>query len=142
MFGIRKKASCSIETVIGGQTRMEGDVSFSGGLHVDGVIKGSISAAEDSKSVLTVSEHGRIEGDVRVPNLVLNGVVEGDVRVSERVELASQAKVKGNVFYKLIEMAMGAEVNGNLVHNGDCRRETDGDTTMEIVIPPGLSAAS
>jgi cytoskeletal protein CcmA (bactofilin family) len=142
MFGIGKKASCSIETVIGGQTRMEGDVSFSGGLHVDGVIKGSISAAEDSQSILTVSEHGRIEGDVRVPNLVLNGVVEGDVRVSERVELASQAKVKGNVFYKLIEMAMGAEVNGNLVHDGESCREPDGDTTLEIVIPPGLSAAS
>jgi cytoskeletal protein CcmA (bactofilin family) len=141
MFGIGKKTSCSIDTVIGAQTRLEGDVSFSGGLHVDGLIRGSISAAPDSESVLTVSEQGRIEGDVRVPNLVLNGVVEGDVHVGERVELASNAKVKGNVFYKLIEMAMGAEVNGNLVHCTDQRREVGTDKAVDIVAPPGLSAA-
>lgn len=140
MFGIGKKASCAIETVIGAQTHLEGDVSFSGGLHVDGVIKGSITAEPDSQSVLTVSEQGRIEGNVRVPNLVLNGLVEGDVHVGERVELASHAKVNGNVYYKLIEMAMGAEVNGNLVHCAD-RRETGADKMVEVVAPTGLSAA-
>ena len=141
MFGIGRKASCPIDTVIGAQTRLEGDVEFTGGLHVDGVIKGSISAEPDSASVLTVSERGCIEGDVRVPNLVLNGVVEGDVHVGERVELASCAKVKGNVFYKLIEMAMGAEVNGNLVHCKDNRRESGVDEAADIVAPPSLSAA-
>ena len=141
MFGIGKKASCSIDTVIGAQTRLEGDVHFNGGLHVDGVIRGSISADPESDSVLTVSEQGRIEGDVRVPNLVLNGVVEGDVHAGARVELASHAKVKGNVFYKLIEMAMGAEVNGNLVHCTDQRREAGADKPMDVVTTPGLSAA-
>jgi cytoskeletal protein CcmA (bactofilin family) len=141
MFGIGKRASYSIDTVIGAQTRLEGDVSFTGGLHVDGVVRGSISADPNSESVLTVSEQGRIEGDVRVPNLVLNGVVEGDVHVGERVELASHAKVKGNVFYKLIEMAMGAEVNGNLVHCPEQRRDVGADKEADIVAPAGLSAA-
>lgn len=142
MFGIGKKPSCAIDTVIGAQTRLEGDVSFTGGLHVDGVIKGSIAAEPGSDSVLTVSERGRIEGDVRVPNLVLNGAVEGDVHASERVELASHAKVEGNVYYALIEMAMGAQVNGNLVHRNEVRREAPAtDKAVEIVPPAGMSAA-
>jgi len=142
MFGIGKKPSCAIDTVIGAQTRLEGDVSFTGGLHVDGVIKGAIVAEPGSDSVLTVSERGRIEGDVRVPNLVLNGTVEGDVHAGERVELASHAKVDGNVYYALIEMAMGAQVNGNLVHRSEARREAPAtDKTVEIVPPAGMSTA-
>jgi len=152
MFGFGKKTSCAIDTVIGAQTRLEGDVSFSGGLHVDGVVRGSITADSDGDAVLTVSERGRIEGDVRVPNLVLNGAVEGDVHASERVELASHAKVKGNVYYNLIEMAMGSEVNGSLVHRretrhespakkAEARRETPVEKAVEIVAPASVSAA-
>lgn len=111
-----KTAGAKVDTIIGQQTRIEGDVHFSGGLHVDGSIKGNIIAAEGSASVLTVSEHGRIEGDVRVPTVILNGTVTGDVSSEERIELAVKARVSGDVHYRLIEMAMGAEVNGSLVH--------------------------
>jgi len=124
MFGIGKRSSCArIDTVIGEQTRIEGDLHFTGGLHVDGTIKGNIIAESGAENVLTVSERGRIQGDVQVPNLVLNGSVEGDVTATERVELASHARVTGNVYYNLIEMAMGAEVNGSLVHRRSDRRE-------------------
>lgn len=117
MFGKAKKATCSsIDTVIGHKTCFEGDVHFTGGLHIDGKVKGDVIAEPGAEAVLTVSEQGGIEGNVRVPNLELNGTVTGDVHVSERVELASHARVTGNVYYHLIEMAMGAEVNGNLVH--------------------------
>ncbi len=115
MWGNGKKAKTArINTLIGPQTEMKGDVHFSGGLHVDGVIKGNV-IANDASAVLTVSENGRIVGEVRVPNLVLNGTVEGDVYAKERVELSVKARVHGNVYYQLIEMAIGAEVNGNLV---------------------------
>ena len=109
-----KSASAKVDTIIGQQTRIEGDVHFNGGLHVDGRIKGSIIAADGSASVLTVSEHGDIEGDVRVPTIILNGTVTGDVHSEEHVELAAKARVNGNVYYKLIEMAMGAAVNGRI----------------------------
>lgn len=140
MFGISKKTSCAIDTVIGAQTRLEGDIRFTGGLHVDGVIKGSIIAEPGSGSVLTVSESGRIEGDVRVPNLVLNGAVEGDVHAGERVELASHARVTGNVFYNLIEMAMGAEVNGSLVHSDEPAREKSVSEPVELIASPSVAA--
>ena len=142
MFGKGKKTSCSrIDTVIGQQTRLEGDIRFSGGLHVDGTVKGNIIAEPGSDNVLTVSEKGRIEGDVQVPNLELNGAVEGDVHASERVELASHAKVTGNVYYNLIEMAMGAEVNGNLVHRGDDRQECESSDDVVNIDAAGMTPA-
>ncbi len=147
MFGRGKASNGSrIDTVIGPQTVLEGDISFSGGLHIDGKIKGNISAESGSKAVLTVSEEGRIEGDVRVPNLVLNGAVQGNVYASERVELASHAKVAGNLYYSLIEMAIGAEVNGNLVHEGPRRRNDDvkpqpqPQPQPKIIEEPGIQA--
>lgn len=118
MFGRGKKTVMGkIDTLIGQDTELAGDVRFSGGLHVDGAIKGNVVAG-DQDAVLMLSERGRIEGDVRVSNVVLNGAVTGDVHASGRIELASKARVKGDVYYNLIEMAMGAEVNGNLVHRG------------------------
>jgi cytoskeletal protein CcmA (bactofilin family) len=119
MFGKGKKpktVTSRVDTIVGQQTRIKGDIRFSGGLHVDGSIQGNVIAEEGSASVLTISEHGSIEGDVQVPNVILNGSVHGDVRSDERIELAAKARVTGDVHYQLIEMAMGAEVNGNLVH--------------------------
>ena len=117
----KKRKSMNVETLIGRNTSIQGDINFSGGLHVDGEIRGNVIAEEGSSSVLRISEHGRIEGDVRVPTIHLDGLVNGDVYASQGIELASHARVNGNVFYQLIEMAMGAEVNGNLVHESESR---------------------
>lgn len=134
MFGVGKKsATARIETVIGQHTHLQGDVSFSGGLHVDGKITGNVLAEPGSDAVLTISELGCIEGEVRVPNLILNGTVLGDVHASERVELAPQAKVTGNLFYQLIEMAMGAQVNGNLVHRAATGVQPELESRAEAV---------
>lgn len=122
MWGKTKSSTtktAKIDTLIGQNTELRGDVVFSGGLHVDGTIKGNVIADQDSGSVLSVSERGLVEGEVKVPNVVLNGCVVGDVYATNHIELAANARVKGNVYYKIIEMARGAEVNGNLVHRGD-----------------------
>ena len=115
----RPKQTAQIDSLIGQNTEIHGDVVFTGGLHVDGVIKGGVMAEQGNDSVLTLSERGTIEGEVKVPNVVINGTIIGDVHASGHVELAAQAKVHGNVYYSLIEMAMGAEVNGNLVHRAE-----------------------
>lgn len=114
-----KTVSARVDTIVGQQTQVDGDLHFTGGLHVDGRVRGNVIAGEGSTSVLTVSEHGSIEGDVRVPNVILNGSVTGDVHSSERIELAAKARVTGDVHYNLLEMAMGAEVNGSLLHQND-----------------------
>jgi cytoskeletal protein CcmA (bactofilin family) len=105
-----------IDTLIGTGTRIIGDVQFSGGFHVDGHIKGNVDAPPGSGATLSVSDAGIIEGAVAVPNVILNGTVKGDILAHDRVELGSTAKVTGNVYYGLIEMEMGAEINGKLIH--------------------------
>jgi cytoskeletal protein CcmA (bactofilin family) len=138
MFGVGKKSgSARIDTIIGEHTHLQGDVHFTGGLHVDGRITGNVIAEPGSDAALTVSERGSIEGEVRVPNLALNGAVAGDVHVSERAELASHARVNGNLYYALIEMAMGAQVNGSLVYTGDAgsRRQAEEDAATPVEGP-------
>ena len=122
MLGKKNKSSSKgtkIDTLIGQNSELQGDIVFSGGLHVDGTIKGNVFADAESASVLSVSERGHIEGEVRVPNIVLNGSVKGDIHASDHIELAEKARVVGNVYYKFIEMVRGAEVNGSLVHKED-----------------------
>ena len=116
MFNSNKNKNIKVDTLIGNNTEITGNVKFSGGLHIDGSIIGNILADDESSSIMILSDKGKIEGEVRVPNLVINGKVEGDVYAFNKVELANQARIKGNVFYNLIEMEIGAEINGNLVH--------------------------
>ncbi len=126
MARMRKFKAPKVSTVIGHGTTITGNVHFAGGLHLDGAIKGNVSGEPASDSTLTISERGQVEGDVRLDNLILNGAVIGDVYADGRVELASAARVTGTVYYRLLEMAMGAEVNGQLVHSEDPEPRTIG----------------
>lgn len=123
MFGSKKRHQSSIGTLVGADTRVHGDIEFSGGFHVDGYVKGNVKSVKDSDSRLSISERGCVEGTVMVPHVLLNGTVKGDVNATEKVELGPQAKVIGNVQYKLIEMAIGAEVNGKLIHESESALE-------------------
>ncbi len=105
-----------IDTLIGEHTQIKGDLNFDGGLRIDGTIVGNINASNDNNTILTLSNKGTIEGDVKVPNLVIDGNISGNVFASEHIELAANAKISGNVYYNLLEMAMGAEVNGQMIH--------------------------
>jgi cytoskeletal protein CcmA (bactofilin family) len=117
MFGRGKnKKTTRMDTLVGPQSEVSGDVKFTGGLHIEGTIKGNVIAENDGHSLVQLSDIGTIEGEVRAPFIVLNGVVIGDVHGAEHVELASKARISGNVYYNLIEMAVGAEVNGKLMH--------------------------
>ncbi|MDJ0761094.1 MAG: polymer-forming cytoskeletal protein [Woeseiaceae bacterium] len=116
MFGGKKKLHNHIDTLVGSNTRISGDLHFTGGCHIDGAVNGSVSADPESHAALSISEDGQVDGGVSVPYVVLNGIVRGDVYANQRVELGATARVIGNVYYNLIEMAIGAEINGKLVH--------------------------
>jgi cytoskeletal protein CcmA (bactofilin family) len=115
----KQRTSVNIQTLIGAGTRVHGDIEFSGGCHVDGEVVGHIRALDAQSATLSISQTGRVEGGVTAPRIVLNGTVLGDVTSGERVEFGSSARVVGNVHYRLIEMAIGAEINGKLVHAED-----------------------
>ncbi|MAZ05061.1 polymer-forming cytoskeletal protein [uncultured Marinobacter sp.] len=111
-----RRPAGQFDTLVSSRTTIEGDVHFSGGLHVDGRIRGKVVADEGTDAVLRVSEVGEVTGDINAPHVIINGTVNGDVYASAHLELAEKASINGSVFYNLIEMAMGASVNGNLVH--------------------------
>ncbi|HEX2789871.1 MAG TPA: polymer-forming cytoskeletal protein [Steroidobacteraceae bacterium] len=120
MFKRRDKETVGrIDTLIGRTASVQGDVEFAGGLHIDGRITGSVRATPGTSASLSVSEHGVIEGSVEAPHVVLNGRVNGDIIGSERVVLGGKARVRGNVHYGVIEMALGAEISGKLVPRND-----------------------
>jgi cytoskeletal protein CcmA (bactofilin family) len=89
---------------------------FSGGLYVEGRILGKVIAEEGTSATLTVAEQGSIEGEVRAPVVIINGQLTGDVHAAERVELAANARVQGNVHYQVVEMSAGAQLTGRLIH--------------------------
>ena len=105
----------TIDTLIGAGSILQGDLEFTGGLRVDGHIKGHISAQDSSNGTLVLSESGVIEGDVNVPHVVINGTVNGNIASSGHVELQSKANISGDIHYKAVEMELGAVLNGSLV---------------------------
>jgi cytoskeletal protein CcmA (bactofilin family) len=115
MFKRSDNAAASIDTLIGRSARVQGDIEFTGGLHVDGSVTGNVRVASGGSASLSVSEHGVIDGSVEAPQVVLNGTVNGDIVASERVVLGAKARVRGNVSYGVIEMALGAEITGRLI---------------------------
>ncbi|MDJ0938948.1 MAG: polymer-forming cytoskeletal protein [Woeseiaceae bacterium] len=116
MLGRKKNRHNVANTIVGVDTRVNGDVHFAGGLHVDGIVHGNVSADPDSEASLSVADGATIDGGVTVPYVLLEGIVKGDVFANKRVILGATARVIGNVYYNLIEMAIGAEINGKLVH--------------------------
>lgn len=125
MFSRRKAIkSTGVDSFIGARTELTGDVKFSGDLVILGTVYGNVTAEDDTAAVLNLSVSGRVEGEIHVPNVVVNGIVVGDVYASERVQLAENARIHGNVHYHFIEMEMGAAINGSLVHMGDAPNAT------------------
>ncbi|MGK0375538.1 MAG: cytoskeletal protein CcmA (bactofilin family) [Arenicella sp.] len=105
----------TIDTLIGAGSILQGDLEFTGGLRVDGHIKGHVSAQDSSNGTLVLSESGVIEGDVNVPHVVINGTVKGNIASTGHVELQAQARISGDIHYKAVEMELGAVLNGSLV---------------------------
>lgn len=131
MFGSDKRKNqarptSSVDSLIGQRSVIRGDVEFSGGLHVDGQVHGSLNAAADSDGTLILSDKGRIDGEVRAPHVIINGEVNGDIYASERLELAAQARVTGNIHYKVLEMTAGAQVTGRLLRTDEPLKQLSG----------------
>ena len=112
----KRKPNNSIDTLIGATTRIQGDVRFSGGMRIDGHVQGNVIAENGQPSLLVISEHAKIDGEVRVAHLVTNGEINGSVYSSDMLEMQPKARITGDVNYKKLEMHAGALVSGKLSH--------------------------
>lgn len=113
----RKNSAEKGVTLIAANTEVTGNVHFVNHLYINGHVSGNITADVGTDATVVVSEEGSVAGEIHVPNVVVNGRVEGNVYATNRMELARNAEVKGNVYYRLIEMQLGAMVDGQLVHD-------------------------
>lgn len=117
MFGKKpSKPQNRIDSLIGAGTRIEGNVIFSGGLRIDGEVKGDVVSSTDQPSTVVISEQARIEGEVRVTHMVVNGTISGQVHASEFLELQPRCRMTGDIHYNNLEIHLGAIVEGRLVH--------------------------
>ena len=121
MFTAKKQAAPQkrLDSLIGAGTIVRGDLLFTGGLRVDGCVEGNVSTADGQTGTLVISEHARIEGEVRVSHVVVNGTVTGAVHAGEYLELQPKARIVGDVAYRKLEMHMGAVIEGRLAHGAD-----------------------
>lgn len=117
MLGSKRKVGVSGgTTLVSHDTAIVGDIRFSGNLDIEGLVQGNIIAEGAKDARVRVVGKGRVEGEIRAPSVVINGEVRGAVYASLQLELAPKCRVEGDVFYQTVEMAAGAEVNGNLTH--------------------------
>ncbi|MAM86452.1 MAG: cell shape determination protein CcmA [unclassified Hahellaceae] len=128
-------AELQFDTLISEKTQIEGRLEFSGGVHLDGKVIGNVSAlpTDTASTLVRVSRQGEVRGNIYAPNVIINGRVYGDVYASNYVELAENACINGNVYYRFIEMAVGAEVNGSLVHQEEVVAEGGGDLKDRLI---------
>jgi cytoskeletal protein CcmA (bactofilin family) len=119
------KPQTQIDSLIGAGTSIDGDVNFSGGMRIDGQVSGNVVAAQGKPSTLVLSEHARVNGEVNVTHLVINGAISGSVFASEYMELQSKAKINGDVHYTTLEIQLGAIVEGRLIHSSTATAAQD-----------------
>lgn len=112
----KAKGAAGVHTLIAANAQVIGDVHFTGGLHVQGRVRGNIIAGPEGGD-LVIGEGGLIEGEIRAPHVAINGEVRGDVYSTDRLELAARAVVTGNVHYRLIEIVVGARIDGVMRHD-------------------------
>ncbi len=112
---ITAKSPSQLDTLLGKNTQLKGDIKFNGVLHLDGTINGSLLGSQPD-DILTISETGMVEGKIDVANIIINGTVKGDITASGKIEVASKANIEGNVYYHNIEMEAGSKINGQLIY--------------------------
>lgn len=117
MFGSKKeqRPQKRIDSLIGAGTVIEGSIQFTGGLRIDGHVKGNVNAGGEQSATLVVSEQARVDGEIHVSHVVINGTVNGPIYANDFLELQNKAKVTGDIHYKTLEMHLGASVQGHLL---------------------------
>ncbi|MBK6617511.1 MAG: polymer-forming cytoskeletal protein [Nitrosomonas sp.] len=132
MFWQKNKAISHIDTLIGSNTAIAGDIHFAGGLRVDGRVCGSVVAEGESLSMLVLSEQGVIEGKVKVTHMVVNGTVKGPIYVEQELELQSHARIMGDIHYRSVKIHQGASVEGKMIRIEGVQSEK----LVTLIAPP------
>ena len=90
-------------------TEFKGDLNFKGTFRIDGRFKGKI----DSDSILIIGDNGKVEADIKIGYLVINGEIKGNIQASEKVEINSKGRVLGTIITPKLVVEEGAYLEAN-----------------------------
>jgi cytoskeletal protein CcmA (bactofilin family) len=120
MFGKKvesiKLEENAVDCLISASTRVDGNVTFAGGLRVDGTVIGNVTVANGERGTLIISERARVDGAVIVCDAIVNGTINGAITATGCLQLEPSARVEGDITYSKLEMFPGAIVCGRLMH--------------------------
>jgi len=133
MFSAKTNNHIDFDTVISARTEISGDISVKGAIQIDGVLRGNLIAEPGSKASVRISDKGRVEGRITAPNVIINGEVTGDIYAYDYIELAKKARINGDVHYTSMEMVLGAQVNGQLIHGTSANKAPEPDANKPDV---------
>jgi cytoskeletal protein CcmA (bactofilin family) len=109
------------ETKLAGLIDMEsefkGDLSFKGSFRIEGTFKGTIN----SDSLLVIGERGKVEADIKVGQLVINGEIRGTLQASERIEVHNKGRVFGTLLTPTLVVEEGAYLEATCQTKGAAR---------------------
>jgi cytoskeletal protein CcmA (bactofilin family) len=136
----RRKTTTPIEvtklsSLVSDNMEVQGDIIFSGGLRIDGRVKGNVISNGDPRGLLILSDKGSVAGRVKVYDAVVNGHIEGDLEVEHFVELQPKARVTGNISYGQLKMECGARVDGKLEQLGGAAGAGEGEPSAAVSLP-------
>ena len=120
----KKQLNEKIDTLIGAESQITGDLTFSGGLHIEGSVAGEITCQDDMSAILVINKGGQVTGDISVPSAIIDGTVHGNVYTTNNLRLEEHGFINGNVYYNSLEMEAGAKVNGSLIHDRENKSES------------------
>jgi cytoskeletal protein CcmA (bactofilin family) len=102
------KGEGGLNTIVGKDSTIEGTIEVQGGIRVDGIVKGRITATDS----LAVGDSGRIEADLTVKTAVIGGRIVGSILAQEKIELQSKAVIEGDITTKNLIVEEGAVFHG------------------------------
>jgi cytoskeletal protein CcmA (bactofilin family) len=130
----KKEAPDEIVSLLGEGVEMVGEISFSNGLRVDGVVKGKIR----SEAALVIGPKGRIEADVYIRRVSINGEFHGVIHASDRVEIHKEGKVYGDIFTPCLIIEAGALFDGKCnMSDRKATRAEEGSPQLKAVESTG-----
>jgi cytoskeletal protein CcmA (bactofilin family) len=104
----KKDEQDEMSSLLGEGVEFVGDLSFSMGLRVDGVVKGKVR----SESMLIIGSKGRVEAEVSIKRIAINGEFHGVIYASDRVEIYKDGKVYGDIYTPCLIIEAGALFEG------------------------------
>jgi len=110
-------------------TVMNGDLSFKGTFRIEGTFKGTIQ----SDSLLIIGERGKVEADIKVNQVVINGEVRGAVHGFEKIEIHNKGRVFGTIITPKLVIEEGAFLEANCrTTENEAPGEAETDQRTEI----------